>query len=171
MKLQNLSAVLTLILCSSFVTGQQKIDKYWEEGPSQCQFNSAFLDGISQDVGHDQMAVVVAHLGKDETNIRLNQRRLHNVLVFWTEFSPRLKPQDIKLVEGERVEGYGRLEFFVGNKLDGVLKIKHDADLFVGACYPPDDSYIKKHVYDACRVKSEKRFYPCFDTYQRKRKS
>jgi hypothetical protein len=67
------------------------------------------------------------------------------------------------LAEGERVKGFGRLDFYVGGKLDYVMPVAPDADLFVGNCYPPDDNFIKNGIYDPCRVADQQNFYPCRD--------
>jgi len=118
------------------------------------------------------MIVVVARLGNKETRPELNRRRLQNVRAYWTEYlieEYRRKPETVGMVEGETVDGYGRLEFYVGGKLVWVLKVRHNSDMDVGDCYPPDDSYIRKHLYNPCWVKSHRIFYPCRDKYERRR--
>ena len=139
----------------------------WELGPAQCQFITAPLDVLAQETPPEETITVVARLGSVETRPGLNRRRLHNVRVYWTEYQTavRRKPETIILNEGERVEGDGRLEFYVGGKLKGVLKVRRDADLHVGTCYPPDDSYIRNRVYDTCWVKEDRNFYPCLDRH------
>lgn len=140
----------------------------WEIGPAQCQFNTPVLAVLTQETPPKETITVVARLGAVETKPELNRRRLHNVRVYWTEFLTAIKrePESIILAEGEKAEGDGRLEFYVGGKLKGVLKVRRDADLYVGTCYPPDDSYIRNRVYDHCWVKEDRNFYPCLDRRQ-----
>jgi hypothetical protein len=87
------------------------------------------------------------------------------VRIYWTEYLTAIKrkPELVILSEGESVEGDGRLEFYVAGKLKGVLKVRRNADLYVGTCYPPDDGYIRNRVYDHCWVKEDRNFYPCRD--------
>ena len=59
------------------------------------------------------------------------------------------------------MKGYGQLEFYSQGKLIDVMKIAPNADVMIGECYPPDDTYIRKHMFNACEVKSNKIFYPC----------
>jgi hypothetical protein len=140
--------------------------------PPFCADRSATIDVIHQKTPPDTMIVVIARLGRDETRPELNRRRLHNVRAYWTEYLAqeyRRNPKTIGLVEGDRVEGYGRLEFYVEGKLVGVIKARRDADVDFGDCYPPDDSFIRKRVYNPCWVKSHSIFYPCRDRYMKRR--
>lgn len=115
--------------------------------------------------------MVIARLGDGETRPNLSWRRLHNVRVYWIEYlyeEHRRKPETIVLAEGERVKGFGHLEFYVGGKLVEVLKVARNADLSVGSCYPPDESYIRDGVFNRCRLESDKNFYPCRDRRARR---
>jgi hypothetical protein len=146
-----------------------KLSDFADVKPSYCGERIAVLDGINQKTPADESIIVIARLGDGDTRSNLNRRRLHNVRVYWAEYPEskdyRRKPETIHLAEGERTKGYGHLEFYVGGKLVYVMKVAPDADLFIGECYPPDDSYIRNRVYDPCRVKSQQIFYPCRDKY------
>jgi hypothetical protein len=65
------------------------------------------------------------------------------------------------LAEGEKIRGYGQLEFYVGGKLEWVIKAARNSDVDFGDCYPPDDSFIRNRAYNPCQVKSHGIFYPC----------
>jgi hypothetical protein len=68
------------------------------------------------------------------------------VRAYRTEFVPapfRRGPETIILGEGEKVGGYGRLEFYTGGKLFYAINFRRNEHLLVGECYPPDDSYIR----------------------------
>jgi hypothetical protein len=120
------------------------------------------LDYINQDAKADGLIIVVARLGDGDIRPNLNWRRLYNVRAYWTEFLRR-KPETIILAEGERVKGYGQMEFYLGGNLVYVLKIARNADVDFGNCYPPDDSYIRNGVFDPCWLKNHRVFYPCRD--------
>lgn len=140
--------------------------------PMNCAHRGAVIDVITQNAADDDLIIVIARLGDGDLRPNLNRRRLHNVSAYWTKFlneSGRRKPETIILAEGEKVKGYGQLEFYVGGKLIQVLKVKRNADLYVGECYPPDDSYIRNGVYDPCWVETNKIFYPCRDRRAKRR--
>jgi hypothetical protein len=162
------ASALMLLLCGCVLAaGQTRPDEspgeVWELGPAQCQYNTVMLDVLAQGTAPGALITVVARLGDGETRPGLNRRRLHNVRVYWAEYLTDIRrgPETILLNEGERAAGDGRLEFYVGGELKGVLKVKRDADLSVGTCYTPDDGYIRNMVYDRCRVKEDRNFYPC----------
>jgi hypothetical protein len=167
-----------LLSCSSAAAQSSlesvQLSDYANSKPMGCADRQAGIDVISQNTPADELIIVIARLGTGETRPNLNWRRLHNVRVFWTEFlekSGRRKPETIRLAEGENVKGFGHLEFYVGGKLVGVVKVARNADLSLGSCYPPDDSYIRNRVYNPCRVKSDRNFYPCRDMYSKRRKN
>jgi hypothetical protein len=118
------------------------------------------------------MITVVARPGTDDKRPDLSRRRLRNVHAYMTQYlNPgyRRDPKTIAMVEGDRVEGYGRLEFYVGGRLVWLIKAPPDMDLDFGDCYPPDDSFIRRHRYDPCWVKSHRIFYPCRDRHARRK--
>jgi hypothetical protein len=173
--------VFALLLSCSAAIAQQppplptvKLSDLADATPAQCQFRTPMLDYMNQDAGSDGVITVIARLGDGDIRPNLNRRRLYNVRAYWTEFPPqgqRRKPETIILKEGERVKGYGRMEFYLGENLVYVLKIARNSDVDFGNCYPPDDSYIRKGIYNACWVKSQRVFYPCRDMIMRRKRN
>jgi hypothetical protein len=173
MKCLFLIAILSLPLSTSIAIAQQQplpplaahnLRDFADARPTNCAERDAVLDGITQKTPADKLLIVIARLGDGETRANLNQRRLHNVRDYWTEFLPagyRRQAETIILAEGQQVRGYGQLEFYVEGNLVWVTKLPNNADLQVGECYPPDDSYIRNHRFNPCEVKSNKIFYPC----------
>ena len=174
-----LTAVSLLLLIDSPTVAQQspplqphKLSDFADAKPGRCEYRIAVLDGITQKTSADQSIIVIAHLGDGETRANLNWRRLENVRAYWTEYllpNGRRNPQTIILAEGERVNGYRRLEFYVGGNLVEVMNVARNADLFIGTCYPPNDSYIRNRVFDPCWLKSDRIFYPCRDRNVRRK--
>jgi len=177
MKSLFLIAAFSLWLNVSNVLAQQQpstpnVRDFDNQRPTNCADRTAAIDGTSQQTPADGLIIVIARLGDGETRANLNQRRLHNVRTYWTEFLPtqyRRNPETILLAEGEKVRGYGRLEFYIGGKLSLMIKLLSNDDLHIGECYPPDDSYIRNNVFYPCEVKSNKIFYPCRDGNVRRR--
>ena len=142
--------------------------------PLLCEDRSAMVDVITQRTPRDETITVIAHESTSESRPDLNHRRLHNVRAYWTQFlGPqwRRKPETIILSEGERVQGYGRLEFWIRGKLVYVLNVAHNADVDFGDCVPPDDSYIRHGSFNPCWIKSHRIFYPCRDQNRRRKRS
>lgn len=173
--------VLAVIFCSLLGCAAQaqqqdalptvKLSDYEKYGPAHCADRSAALDAIHQKTPPDQMIIVVARPGGGDVRPDLSLRRLRNARAFLTEYLEppgRRDPKTIGMVEGDRVEGLGRLEVYVGGRLVWVLMARPDRDVDFGNCYPPDESFIRKRVYDPCRVKSHRIFYPCRDRYARR---
>jgi hypothetical protein len=130
-----------------------------QDEPTGCEYNTSVLDGLAQSTSLDELIIVIAHLGRNETKSTLNHRRLDNVRVFLTEYltnpKVRRKQQTIILAEGERANGLGRVEFYVDGKLVDTLRMRTNADLSLGNCgwEPPQDP---------CPPLM-KNFYPCRD--------
>jgi len=87
--------------------------------------------------GKSELVFVIARLGKGEYTSRLNQRRLHNARTY---LENRLKSESIIVAEGERVNGEGRVEFYVGSELMIVSMVRRGADLCVN-CFEWNPKY------------------------------
>jgi hypothetical protein len=181
MKSLLLIAILSLLLNASIAIAQQQspppltahnLRDFADARPTNCAERSAVLDGFAQKTPADKLIIVIARPGEGETRANLNQRRLHNVRAYWTEFLPsgyRRQAETFILAEGQPIGGYGQLEFYTEGNLVWVIKLSINADLLVGECYPPDDSYIKNHRFNSCEVKGNKIFYPCRDENVRRK--
>jgi hypothetical protein len=72
---------------------------------TSCEENIALLSGSHQVAGEDGLIIAIARLGDGEHRRELNRRRLHNVLVYLTEFDWQRAPKTVIEAEGERVRG------------------------------------------------------------------
>lgn len=151
----------TLLLVGSCVVGgQKKLESggnpsaQVETKPANCEFNISILTGAHRMAGDAGLVIMIARLGNGERRRELNRRRLHNARTFLTEFGHR-NPQTIVTAEGDRVDGYGRVELYAGGKLFDVLMTNPNNDLAVGACSFEGD--------DPCTYELEKELYPCLD--------
>jgi hypothetical protein len=132
-----------------------------QDRPTGCEYNTAILDSLAQKTKPDELIIVIARLGSNDTKPNLNNRRLHNVRTYLSEFlsdpSVHRKPETIILAQGERVSDFGRIDFYVTGKLVDTLKIRTNADLSVADCgrEPPERP---------CPP-SMRNFFPCRDRY------
>ena len=107
--------------------------------PSNCEYNSHVLNNVHHLGGEKGLIIVIARLGHGERNRALNRRRLQNVRAYLTESGWNRDPQTIILAEGERVKGYGRIEFYIHGNLFTVLGVTRNRDFAVGSCHPIRD--------------------------------
>jgi hypothetical protein len=107
-----------------------------EVEPYDCEFNSHTLDSVHHLGGGKGLIIVIARLGGGERSRALNSRRLQNVRAYLTETGWKRDPQTIILAEGERVKGYGRIEFYIHGRLMSVLGVSRNRDFAVGSCHP-----------------------------------
>ena len=146
-----------LLIGSAAVTTQRIVDSgtalspQMETNPSTCEENISILGAATQAVDKDGLLIVIARLGDGEQNRGLNNRRLHNVRAYLSEYVHARAPETIITAEGERVNGYGRIELYVRGKLFHVLTIPRNGDLLVGSCYYeidiPADKERQKNLY------------------------
>lgn len=161
--------MLNLILCVTAAGGFTaaptgvRSEAMTQSRPTGCEYNTAILDGLAQKTKTDELIIVIAHLGPKDTKPNLNDRRMHNVRVYLTEFltdsSVRRRPETIVLAQGDRAQDYGSVEFYVNGKLVDTLKIRPNADLSVANCgwEPPENP---------CPT-AMRNLFPCKDRYRK----
>jgi hypothetical protein len=158
-------SIALLLIASCICNGQQKVasgttpTSQVETKPTNCEFNVSVLTGAHRVAGETGLVILIGRLGRGETRREISLRRLHNARTFLTEFGHR-NSQTIVTAEGERVDGYGRVELYAGGKLFHVLMVRPNSDLPVGACSFEGD--------DPCKYELEKQLYPCLDRKARK---
>jgi hypothetical protein len=109
---------------------------------SSCEVNAASFDNLANFLrSTDERLFVVARLGKGETSRELNRRRLHNVHTYFKEGWPNIDAKRFLFAEGDRVEGEGRVEFYLGSKLMQISLVRRGGDICVDCCDYPDPRY------------------------------
>ncbi|MGH9930593.1 MAG: hypothetical protein ACREA9_15395 [Pyrinomonadaceae bacterium] len=165
MKILIRSLVVSLLLNSTSVFfGQGKSEsanvQFSQIILGTCEDNISFLSNAHHLAGADGTIIAIARLGNGERNRELNNRRLHNVRVYLTEFDWHRAPEILITAEGDRVMGYGRVELYVRGELFAVLEVRRNQDLLVGSCEPDD---IRP-------VEAERNLYPYRDERSRRKK-
>jgi hypothetical protein len=131
-----------------------------KEPPSNCEENISILGAATQAVDLGSPLIVIARLGDGERNRDLNRRRLHNVRTYLSEYVHARPADTIITVEGEHVNGYGRVDLYVSGKLFHTLTVPQNGDLLVGSCYYESDIPTDKE--------RQKNLYPWLDRRPRK---
>ena len=152
-----LTGVLMLLLLAPLSKAQEPPNeaKGWEipDAPLNCEMNMLYMDMLSQMVlGQTKsggMLVAVARLGAGEKSRESNRRRLYNVREYIKDRTG-VGAEKIVVAEGERVNGVGRVEFYLGGKKVGGLLLGRNKDLCllcceeVGPYYPHRDNLERK---------------------------
>ena len=137
MKILRFAIALGLLLTASPTDGVQKKSGVTESlhlTPTDCESNAITLDTIHQIAGEDGLIIVIARLGNAERKRELNRRRLQNIRSYLIKFGWRRSPKTVILAEGDRVEGYGRVELYAAGKLVAVLVAERNRNLLVRSC-------------------------------------
>ena len=123
--------------------------------PNACELNAATFDNLAnilQSTG--ERLFIVARLGKGENSREFNRRRLHNVRTYFNGSWPGIELGRFVFAEGDRVEGEGRVEFYVGSDLVQVSLVKRGRDICVDCCDYPDPRYYGMGKKDAPKRKN-----------------
>ena len=113
-----------------------------EGNASACEVNAATFDNLAHMLrSTDERLFVVARLGKGESSRELSRRRLYNVRTYFKEGWPGIGDERFVFAEGDRVEGAGRVEFYVGSKLMQISLVRRGGDICVDCCDYPDPRY------------------------------
>src|SRR5215204_657897 len=150
---------ILLLFCALSVHSQSEgafptmqMSDFEKTQPYFCWYNNTVLSQFREWIPLEKNLIVIARLGESDVKANLNKRRLHNIRAFLRREEPSLI-----LAEGERVEGFGRVEFYLDGRLIEILKAFPNADLGVADCYggSADEPY--------CKTDYQKSFYPCRD--------
>lgn len=152
---------LLLLLCSNGadrpVNAQARLEQAARQTetdikPMNCERHLLVLEGAHQAAGKDGLIILIARLGNGEYRQELSRHRLHSASAYLTDYVRVRSPESIITAEGQRVNGYGRIELYVGGKLFYVLALRRNAELSVGSCEPeelddPRQRELRKKLY------------------------
>jgi hypothetical protein len=125
-----LSASLLLAISLSDLGHAQK------PTPNNCEQHSASLDLVREEAlrgsAKDGVVIAIARLGTGESSRELSRRRLENVRAYLR--GQGISGNRLVAAEGEKVNGYGRVEMYVAGKLMETLYASRNKDLCVDCC-------------------------------------
>ncbi|MBC7798315.1 MAG: hypothetical protein H7Z37_15705 [Pyrinomonadaceae bacterium] len=117
------------ILITFAVVAQEKKSELLDEGfgvsskPLNCESSLLRLEKIRSLIqtgtSEKSILILIARLGNKERNRKINRLRLENVRRGLTNTLGIVKP--IVIAEGERVNGFGRVEVYLDGKFIGAL--------------------------------------------------
>jgi len=115
---RNLHLIFIIVISSTFCFAQVNKDEtiIVEADANACELNSRYFDMISNEVFKSKERIfAIFRAGKSETE-NVNAKRLAHVKAFleqvkgWERF-------DVVYARGEKIDGEGRIEFYVGGKI------------------------------------------------------
>jgi hypothetical protein len=111
--------------------------------PGNCETNSAELDDVRNEAieatAKGGVIIAIARLGNRETSRVHTSRRLLAVKGYLVKYG--VPTRRIVTAEGERVDGYGRVELYVAGKLRNVLLANPNKALCVECCNTDDADF------------------------------
>ena len=136
----SLTAFCLVVVIVPFCVAQSSVPS---TSPGNCEMNAVIFDNmrsvISEGLGRDSLVIAVARLGNGETSRGLNRRRLYNLRVRWGVFG--LPANRLIVAEGERVDGYGRVELYVSGRLYDTFVVRRNGDLCLACCGDDEEYY------------------------------
>ncbi len=144
-------AATTLVLFASILIAQENSKpRLWiPEKPENSETNYSYLQhlltSIQKEPNPNGVIILIARLGKDETRRELNRRRLYNVS-FLYKVTFGIPAEKIVVAQGEKVDGYGRVEIYWNGEMIGALPVFKNKDIYVDCCgfdyryYPEKDA-------------------------------
>lgn len=137
-------AFLLFIISTNFAQESSREGKFppsgVETGVTNCEHNAATLNFVRSQARNDGLIIAIARLGKGEQRKDVNQMRLRKVRQYLTEDWQRT-PETIVTAEAERVNGFGRVELYVGGKLLSTILVERNRDLAAGSCQAGEFKY------------------------------
>lgn len=134
---------MLVALSANFAQGRSADTRFGQATPGNCEVNAAELDSVRNealgDTNKDSIVIVIARLGNGETTRVHNHRRLLALKNYLSKYD--LPTQRVVTAEGERADGYGRVELYVAGKLRGVLLADRNKPLCVECCDPDDADF------------------------------
>lgn len=126
-----------------------------------CERNLLYQDNVINEALEKTkgggVLIVIARLGDGENSRELIRRRIFNVHEFFKERGSRLAPEKVIVAEGDRVKGYGRLEYYLGGELYEQLLFPQNGYICHSCCGPDKGYYPEKENYERQQKQRQKR--------------
>ena len=120
-------------------------------------YQAVVFDAALKQTKSGGVLIVNARLGDGENSRELTRRRLYNVRKFFSEGSSKLASEKVVVAEGERVKGYGRLEYYLGGELYEQILFFKNGYICHSCCGPDEKYYPGKEIYERQQKQKQKR--------------
>ncbi len=117
----------------------------FDSKPTNCEQNHIRFDSYTKyfknKENSGEVLIAIARLGTGEFSRELNRSRLYIVRATLIE-DLGLEEPEVVTAEGERVNGYGRVDIYVGGKLIDALLVNRGKALCGDCCHPEGRKYL-----------------------------
>lgn len=141
-----------------FIAAQER--RYDYDELLNCERNLQYQDFVISNAlektKNDGVLIVIVRLGDGETSRELN-RRLYNLRRYFTEYSQVLKPEKIVFAEGEKVKGYGRVEYYLDGELFERLLFPKNGFICHSCCGYDHNYYPEKEAEERRQKQKQKK--------------
>ncbi len=145
-----LSVITSLFILFPILTNAQE-NQYDYNEILNCESSLAHQDIVVSEALEQTktggVLIVVIRLGDGENSSELTRRRLYNLRQYFRQRGSRLKPEQVVLAAGERVKGYGRIEYYLNGKLHERILFPKNGYTCHRCCGPDDEYYPDKIDY------------------------
>jgi hypothetical protein len=137
----NKALILVIFFSVRIISTAQTPVMTVEANNSACEVNAASIDNVANVLrSTEDRLFVIARLGTGESSRDLNRRRLSNVSAYFLS-NWKIDSSRITFAAGSKLNGPGRVEFYVGSTLWLVSYVKPGRDICVDCCDYPDPRY------------------------------
>lgn len=139
-----LALVITLgnsftVLASNQSPPEQQVPKPAVGTSSGGEYTSFILDGIIAEVRQTgSIIITISSLGTGDTRPSLHKRRLHNAVARLVDYQNAIPRKQVVTAMGDQIKGSGKVEFYVGGRLEYIVLFKPNADFTMDCC---DEEY------------------------------
>ena len=139
-------AFCSLAACVSAFSQSASDEPYIVPSDSSGEISSREIDSMAVEARQSgERLFVIVRLGEGETSRRLNLGRLYNTRSYLSGKS--FNPSTTIFAEGERVNGEGRIEFYLGSRLRLIVLAKRNKMPNLTCCedyFPPAERKSKR---------------------------
>lgn len=149
-RIKNLAFIITTFASLSPIvlaqeTSDNSLDRTWgiPERPKTCANSEQYLFDVrrmlEKQSNPNTVLIIIARLGNGEKSREINRRRLDNVSEYMKN-AYGVEPKKIIIAQGEKTNGFGRIEFYLAGQMVGALLVNRNRDFFVN-CYDYGEEY------------------------------
>jgi hypothetical protein len=147
------------LLFPVFTTAQER--RYDYDELLNCERNLLYQDFVInaalEKAKENGVLIVIVRLGDGETSRELIRYRLYNLRLYFKERGSRLASEKIIFAEGERVKGYGRVEYYLDGKLYERLLFPENGYICHSCCGYDHNYYPEKEIDERRQKQKQKK--------------
>ena len=139
----SLLVIAMFLIGPALIAGQEF--RYDHDELLNCEQNLVRQDIVVNDALEktktDGVLIAIVRLGDGENSQQLVRRRIFNIRQYFRTRGHRLPSEKLVVAQGEKVKGYGRIEYYLDGKLHERLLYPKNSFICQSCCGPDPDYY------------------------------